>query len=71
MSPSRTCPQMASCALYARFSQQSFLRIWQITYCEADHMRCERFQRTIAGGEVPLNLLPNGTTLGEKPARKG
>ncbi len=70
MPGARTCPQVSSCALYARFSQASFLRIWQITYCEADFTRCERFQRLNAGAEVPANLLPNGTTLGEKAPRK-
>ena len=70
MSNPRTCAKVTSCALYARFSQQSFLRIWQITYCEADFTRCERFQRSNTGVEIPANLLPNGTMLGEKSPKK-
>lgn len=67
---SNACPKVEGCALYARFSQQSFLRIWQITFCESDFTKCERHRRSNAGQEVPANLLPNGSVLGEKPPRK-
>lgn len=64
------CPQAKDCALYARFSTQGFLRIWQITFCEADFARCERFQRSSQGLPVPADMLPNGTILGEKTRRR-
>jgi hypothetical protein len=65
------CPQAKDCALYARFSTQGFLRIWQITFCEADFSRCERFKRSSQGLSVAATLLPNGATLGEKKPRDG
>jgi hypothetical protein len=66
----KPCPQTSDCALYARFSTQGFLRIWQITYCEADYTRCARYQRSSQGQTVAPDLLPNGTVLGEKSRRR-
>jgi hypothetical protein len=57
------CPHMMSCELFPAFSQNGFLRVWQINYCEAEFIRCVRYQRSLRGEHVPLTLLPNGKEL--------
>jgi hypothetical protein len=56
----KTCPHNKACPLFAKFQVQSFLRIWQMNYCQADYSRCARFVLRSQGKQVPVNLLPNG-----------
>lgn len=57
------CPHVEGCELFPLFNQRSFLRIWQMSYCERDFEKCQRFQRAGRGEAVPLTLLPNGNEL--------
>lgn len=55
------CTHVKGCELFAQFALNPALKVWQIHYCDADqHARCARFQMSLAGQVVPLNLLPNG-----------
>lgn len=39
--------------------------IWKAMYCHVSkHSECKRFIMACQGLSVPLNLLPNGQTLG-------
>jgi hypothetical protein len=52
--------------MFANFTMQSTLRLWQVSYCELDaaaHGRCERYKLAACGVPVPANLLPNGKLL--------
>ncbi len=57
------CPNMAGCALFPLLSKPGYLRVWQISYCEADYTKCERYRKSLHGQHVPLTLLPNGKEL--------
>ena len=65
-----TCPHEKDCALFPRFKQQAFLKIWQTHYCEADFSRCARYVEAKAGGVVADTLLPNGKHLSASPRQK-
>ena len=65
-----TCPHTKDCALFPRFKQQAFLKIWQSHYCEADFARCARYELTKSGGVVADTLLPNGKHLTTPPKRE-
>ena len=60
------CSHVPTCALFPLFTMQPTLKIWQISYCEADFTRCARFQKSCSGETVPPTLLPNGQLLGKK-----
>jgi hypothetical protein len=55
------CTHAKGCELFAQFALNPALKVWQIHYCDTDqHARCTRYQMSLAGQAVPLNLLPNG-----------
>lgn len=55
------CTHSKSCELFAQFALNPALKVWQVHYCDADqHARCARYQMSLSGQTVPLNLLPNG-----------
>lgn len=66
----RMCPHAATCALFPAFSQNGFLRVWQINYCEANFERCARYESALRGERVPMTLLPNGKSLSKAPAAR-
>lgn len=57
------CTNTESCELYAQFASHPALRVWQTHYCSGDYKRCARFQLSLQKQMVPLNLLPNGSTI--------
>lgn len=58
------CPKMSVCSLFPLFSSASFLKVWQINYCESDAFaRCARYEGVCSGERVPQTLLPNGKHL--------
>jgi hypothetical protein len=57
------CARIGGCPMFKSFSIRSALRVWQLTYCEGDFERCERWTRSKAGLEVSPNLLPNGRMM--------
>lgn len=61
------CPNQERCPLFAHFTIDAALRVWQTFYCDADFARCERYKRSNAGGSVPSTLLPNGDHLDRAP----
>lgn len=66
----KTCPHVSSCSLFKIFQVRSFMRIWQIHFCEAEFARCARFELVRQGKPVPANLLPNGKSLNLIPEAK-
>lgn len=55
------CSHAKSCELFAQFALNPALKVWQIHFCDGDqHARCARYQLSLQGQPVPLNLLPNG-----------
>jgi hypothetical protein len=55
--------------MYGLFTLAGTLSVWQAHYCNADFEKCERYQRTLRGEHVPVNLLPNGKML-KVPTKK-
>ena len=58
------CSHAKTCELFAQFALNPALKVWQMHYCDADHKRCARYGLAARGSPVPLNLLPNGQTVG-------
>ena len=69
VSDKKMCPHAESCELFPQFSLKAALKLWQIHYCEATFEGCERYKLSLEGKPVPLTLLPDGTSLGAKPAK--
>lgn len=61
------CPHMSGCEMYRLFTYAGTLGAWKINYCTGDYARCQRYQRAVAGQQVPINLMPNGALLKKKP----
>jgi hypothetical protein len=57
------CPHASTCPLFPRFSLESNLRFWQAKYCDAEFLKCARYQLALRQELVPLTLLPNGKSL--------
>ena len=58
------CPRKAGCPMVGRFVLQATLKTWQLRYCDDDYTSCVRYQLSLAGKDVPEDLLPNGKHLG-------
>lgn len=57
------CPQLIKCPIWEKF-QSDVKYVWIRTYCQGDKQdACARRELYNSGKEVPLDLLPNGTTL--------
>jgi len=54
------CSHTKNCELFPQFALNPALKVWQIHYCEGEFTRCARYQLSLQGKAVPLNLLPNG-----------
>jgi ankyrin repeat protein len=57
------CTHSENCELFAQFALNPALQVWQSHYCQQDFKRCVRFQMSLRGESVPLNLLPNGSKV--------
>ncbi|MHB1529697.1 MAG: ankyrin repeat domain-containing protein [Acidiferrobacteraceae bacterium] len=57
------CSHTHHCELFAQFALNPALRVWQTHYCEGEFQSCARYQLSLTGESVPLNLLPNGTKI--------
>lgn len=57
------CTHVDNCELFAQFALNPALRVWQVHYCDQEFKRCARFQLSLTGAAVPLNLLPNGSRV--------
>jgi hypothetical protein len=58
-----SCTHVDSCELFAQFALNPALQVWQVHYCDQDFKRCARYQLSLTGAAVPLNLLPNGSRV--------
>lgn len=57
------CKHLDLCPVWKRF-QSTIKEVWIKNYCKGDKQeRCVRKTLLIQRQEVPLNLLPNGTSL--------
>ena len=56
------CSQAARCDLSRKLRFEA-RNVWQTFYCTGNFERCARYQRMLAGADVPPNLLPNGKLL--------
>ena len=57
------CTHTENCELFAQFALNPALRVWQSHFCQGDFKRCVRFQMSLRGESVPLNMLPNGSRV--------
>ena len=58
------CTHAKSCELFAQFALNPALKIWQVHYCHSEkHTSCARYNLSLQGQTVPLNLLPNGKAV--------
>ncbi|MEN8169886.1 MAG: hypothetical protein ABFS08_06650 [Pseudomonadota bacterium] len=57
------CKYLAKCAVWKKFNSD-IKNIWIKNYCKGDKQeRCARKLMGEQGKKVPVNMLPNGTTL--------
>ncbi len=54
------CSHTKNCELFPQFALNPALKVWQVHYCEGEFAQCARYQLSLEGKAVPLNLLPNG-----------
>lgn len=57
------CSHIDTCELFVQFALNPALDIWKHHYCEGDFKGCSRFKISKTGRQIPLTLLPNGTTI--------
>ena len=58
-----SCTHTSSCELYVQFAADPSIELWKTHYCDGDYKRCVRYERSLKGQVVPLNLLPNGKEI--------
>jgi len=46
-----------------QFAADPSIELWKTHYCDGDYKRCVRYERSLKGQVVPLNLLPNGKEI--------
>jgi hypothetical protein len=46
-----------------QFAADPSIQLWKEHYCDSDFERCVRYQKSLQGQVVPLNLLPNGKEI--------
>ena len=61
-----TCPRLARCPMFPKFSLKETLGVWKAIYCEGKYSACRRFQLFQAGLPVKEGLLPDGS-VAESP----
>ena len=59
------CDHMESCPLYSLFDGDASLSLWQMKYCVGEYRKCVRWRKALRQEPVPINLLPNGKSLGK------
>ena len=57
------CSHTKNCELFPQFALNPALKVWQVHYCEGEFTQCARYQRSLEGKTIPLNLLPNGKRI--------
>lgn len=54
---------MVSCEMFKMFQFSGTLAPWKINYCTSNYQTCARYKRACEDGDVPANMMPNGTLL--------
>ena len=61
-----TCTHHSQCPLFAQFAMEPALKLWKQHFCDNVFNKCARYQLSLSGKPVPLNLLPNGKLIEKK-----
>lgn len=54
------CPRLEGCPFFNNLKLSGSATVLKNLYCRSSYQRCRRFQLAESGGEVPLELWPNG-----------
>jgi hypothetical protein len=57
------CPHSTKCELYVRFAADPSIEIWKKHYCSSDFKKCTRYDMSLKGMSIPLDMLPNGKRI--------
>lgn len=57
------CSHTQNCELYVRFAADPSIEVWKKHFCNNDFKKCARFDLSLKGMSVPLDLLPNGKKI--------
>jgi hypothetical protein len=58
-----SCTHSKNCELYVRFAADPSIEVWKKHFCNGDFKKCERYEMSLKGMSVPLDLLPNGKKI--------
>lgn len=58
-----SCSHSTSCELYVRFAADPSIDVWKKHFCNSDYKKCVRYEMSLKGVSVPLDLLPNGKKI--------
>jgi len=57
------CPHSSKCELYVRFAADPSIEIWKKHFCSSDFQKCTRYDMSLKGMSIPLDMLPNGKRI--------
>ena len=57
------CTHSSKCEMYVRFAADPSIEVWKKHFCSGDFKKCARFDMSLKGMSVPLDLLPNGKRI--------
>lgn len=52
--------------MYKLMTYAGTLATWKIRYCAGPYESCARYQLSLQGRPVPINLMPSGSLLNKK-----
>jgi hypothetical protein len=62
------CTYLEDCPIFARIHNQELRTMWILEYCKGgESPSCARFKLKKQGRTVPTDLLPDGSTIDERP----
>ena len=56
--------------MYKLMTYAGTVGVWKSRYCTGPYESCARYQESLAGRIVPINLMPNGMKLNKKEVAK-
>lgn len=57
------CSHTTNCELYVQFAADPSIEVWRNHFCNSNYKKCARYNLSLTGASVPLNLLPNGKEI--------
>ena len=57
------CSHTTNCELYVQFAADPSIEVWRNHFCNSNYKKCARYNLSLTGAIVPLNLLPNGKEI--------